>query len=119
VILVAGAGPESARLVAERHRAAIERLDPGSTGPKQVTLSVGLAVFEPDRSHESPEELLRRADTALYDAKRAGRNRVVMGRRSSAPPESRSTTPRPARLADPGGEPSYPAPALSTGRAQQ
>lgn len=38
-----------------------------------VTLSIGVAVFEPDGG-ETDESLLKRADNALYDAKRAGRN---------------------------------------------
>jgi two-component system cell cycle response regulator len=40
-----------------------------------VTASVGLATLE--RSDDSPGVLLKRADQALYAAKRDGRNRVV------------------------------------------
>jgi diguanylate cyclase len=40
-----------------------------------VTISVGAAQFG---GKESPEELLERADTALYAAKNAGRNRVEL-----------------------------------------
>jgi diguanylate cyclase (GGDEF)-like protein len=40
-----------------------------------VTVSLGVAAF-PDHAKES-EELLRRADEALYLAKQAGRDRVV------------------------------------------
>ncbi len=39
-----------------------------------VTLSAGVAEYRPG---ESVEDVLRRADHALYDAKRAGRDRVV------------------------------------------
>src|SRR5579871_4967897 len=39
----------------------------------QVTLSVGVAVARPG---DTMEALLERADAAMYDAKRAGRNRV-------------------------------------------
>lgn len=39
----------------------------------QVTLSVGVAQYEPG---ESPSALIHRADEALYHAKRTGRNRV-------------------------------------------
>jgi len=41
-----------------------------------VTLSVGVACSDP-ATPLSPEDLLRRADAALYEAKRAGRNRVM------------------------------------------
>lgn len=40
-----------------------------------VTLSIGLAGF--DARSERTEDIIARADAALYDAKRAGRNRVV------------------------------------------
>lgn len=40
-----------------------------------VTVSVGVALFP--RDARGPEDLLRRADAALYAAKRAGRDRVA------------------------------------------
>ena len=40
-----------------------------------VTASVGVAAL--NSSADTPESLLRRADQALYVAKRDGRNRVV------------------------------------------
>jgi two-component system cell cycle response regulator len=78
VLVIAGAGPESARLVGERHRKTIETIDFSAVGPKQVTMSMGVAIFEPTSEDETVEELLRRADLALYRAKHAGRNCVVM-----------------------------------------
>ena len=42
----------------------------------RVTASVGIATLE--RSDDSVEALLKRADGALYAAKRDGRNRVVV-----------------------------------------
>ena len=41
----------------------------------QVTISIGVSGFEPNARRDSMD-LLRRADAALYRAKRAGRNRV-------------------------------------------
>lgn len=47
-----------------------------SVGPLNVTVSVGVA---PARgADEAPEALFSRADAALYEAKRAGRDRVVL-----------------------------------------
>ena len=40
-----------------------------------VTVSVGIAVYR--RGADDPEHLLRRADEALYRAKREGRDRAV------------------------------------------
>ncbi len=54
---------------AEDIRAAISSSDAG------MTVSIGVAGFQPTLQLE-PESLLRRADAALYAAKRAGRNRV-------------------------------------------
>jgi diguanylate cyclase (GGDEF)-like protein len=51
----------------------ITRADDGNMG--QVTLSIGIAVAE---EGGSLERLMQRADTALYRAKRAGRNRVEL-----------------------------------------
>lgn len=61
-------------IVAERIRAAIEQL-PFLVGERQVRLSasLGCATYEPG---EAQEQLLRRADQALYFAKHAGRNQV-------------------------------------------
>ena len=41
----------------------------------RVTASVGIATLE--RTDDTPESLFKRADNALYSAKREGRNRVV------------------------------------------
>jgi predicted signal transduction protein with EAL and GGDEF domain len=64
--------------VAERLRVQVESMPGVPGGPKQVTLSVGSTVFDPQKHHESAADLMRRADSALYAAKRAGRNRVVV-----------------------------------------
>jgi diguanylate cyclase (GGDEF)-like protein/PAS domain S-box-containing protein len=44
-----------------------------------VTISLGIAAYPPHQMLRSCEDLLIRADQALYAAKRAGRNQSVMG----------------------------------------
>ena len=64
-----------ARRIAQRIRLAISGL-PGSTSSEPlVTTSIGVAIVPP-ASDLDREDLIEMADTALYAAKRAGRNRV-------------------------------------------
>ena len=59
-----------ARIVAERLRKAVKAL------PEPVpTVSIGIAQWQP---HGSAQEMIRRADEALYSEKEAGRDRVVV-----------------------------------------
>lgn len=67
---------EKASIVSKRLLKAISnnKIDYGSK-KHTVTISIGIVVCE-NGSIPSLEELLRRADNALYDAKKSGRNRV-------------------------------------------
>ncbi len=61
-----------------RHAIAERRVPAGDGGPvRSITASVGIAAF-PDSGGVTAEDLLRRADRALYRAKRAGKNRVEL-----------------------------------------
>ncbi len=64
--------------VAERIRKSVEQRDfVLSFGQKiNITVSIGITTF-PDITSD-PEKLLEQADIALYNAKRSGRNRVVV-----------------------------------------
>ncbi|MDY6921715.1 MAG: diguanylate cyclase [Pseudomonadota bacterium] len=65
-----------AREVAERIRRQIETLVVESDSqPLNVTISIGVAML--DRLTESKDDLIKRADDALYQSKREGRNRVT------------------------------------------
>ena len=76
-VLTATEDASSAHLAAERVRDGVAKHDWGRVAPDlQVTVSLGVAVCQPD---ESIEQLLARADAALYAAKRAGRDCVRMG----------------------------------------
>ncbi len=75
--LLPGAGLQSAVGIAERLRSSIAELSiPHDAGPNgQVTVSIGVAVAHPRRG-TGGELLVQQADNALYEAKRAGRDRV-------------------------------------------
>lgn len=76
VILMAGAGVELARERAERLRAAVKTLKITGAALETVTISAGVALY-PDHGDDS-FALLRAADKALYESKRAGRDRISM-----------------------------------------
>ena len=61
--------------IAERIRAAVE-VPSVNAGSKTISVTVSLGVTYSQDSDDDPEKLLFRADHALYEAKRAGRNQV-------------------------------------------
>jgi two-component system cell cycle response regulator len=78
LVVLADATPEIVAGVAERLRGATaEATFPLMSAGRaiNVTVSVGAAIAS--ESGESAAELLKRADEALYQAKRQGRNRVI------------------------------------------
>ena len=75
LVILPGCGPRTVSALAERLRQRIAA-EPITNDDREihVTLSLGVAVGD----GELPaEDLIRAADTALYEAKRTGRNRVV------------------------------------------
>ncbi len=65
--------------IAENLRKAVATLGlkNGASGPEMVTVSVGLSTFDPATDSGTVDEIVGRADAALYEAKHRGRNRVV------------------------------------------
>ncbi|NBB60379.1 diguanylate cyclase [Pseudomonas sp. ODNR1LW] len=76
LILLSNTSREAAALVGERLRCAVQAEDYAANGcTVELTVSLGCSTLLPG---ESAESLLRRADSALYVAKREGRNRLTM-----------------------------------------
>ncbi|MFZ2990035.1 sensor domain-containing diguanylate cyclase [Ideonella sp.] len=79
-VLMPQAGTEGALIVAERIREAVSALViETSCGATGITVSVGICCLVPGEDCQAPL-LLQRADEALYQAKRNGRNRVELAR---------------------------------------
>ena len=78
---------DSAQAFAERLRESVAAM-PLTTHQGRplphVTVSVGVAASSEADGRKSPEEVLREADAAMYEAKRAGKNRVVGYRSAEA-----------------------------------
>lgn len=47
-------------------------------GRKRVVITVSIGVAEPDETGVEPDDVIRNADQALYEAKRTGRNRICL-----------------------------------------
>ena len=72
-------GKQSAGFVANKIKNLIElhKFDYEETQPNgKLTISMGIATFPNDAM--APDDLVKKADTRLYRAKKAGRNRVVV-----------------------------------------
>lgn len=76
VVLLSSASEEEAGTIAERIRHNIESLCfPAPANKLKVTASLGVCL---DEGHSRHEDILRRADEAMYQAKEAGGNRVKL-----------------------------------------
>jgi two-component system cell cycle response regulator len=78
VVIMPDTGLETAQRIAERlrlHVAGSSFRVSGVEDPLHVTISIGVACT--GEVEESPDQLLKRADEAVYDAKAKGRNQVV------------------------------------------
>ena len=77
VVLMPDTDTAQAEAVAERVRQAMaeKTFEVGTARALSVTVSVGVSIRE--SLADTPEGLIKRADVALYRAKREGRNRVI------------------------------------------
>jgi diguanylate cyclase (GGDEF)-like protein len=77
LLVLTATTPAAALHGLERIRVALTKFDWGALAPGlRMTASIGVAGL---RRGETVAQLLNRADTAMYEAKRGGRDRVVIG----------------------------------------
>ena len=90
VVVMPGADYDKAYRMAERFRETVMAIDTRRwLQDRRITVSVGLTMSR--ESGDTPSTMLQRADAALYEAKRAGRNCVKAN--LPAPAEVSSTAP--------------------------
>ncbi|MGD9724087.1 MAG: diguanylate cyclase [Pirellulales bacterium] len=97
VVLCADCTNAAAARRAEEIRKIISELPHAALGGKEITASFGVTEIQPG---DTPESMLRRADRALLEAKRLGRNMVVqlgngMGDDSEVPADAPAWQHRP------------------------
>jgi diguanylate cyclase (GGDEF)-like protein len=79
ILLLPETDLQGAKLVAQRLRSAVEQATffTGTAGNSEhITISIGVALFPEEARFK--RDLLEASDTALYEAKSQGRNRVVL-----------------------------------------
>jgi len=80
VIMLPMTDAQNAHSLAERIREEVAAIRmPTEKGDASVTLSIGIAEIIHSAQTGSAEDLIRRADEAMYAAKNAGRNRTEIG----------------------------------------
>ncbi|HZQ83901.1 MAG TPA: GGDEF domain-containing protein [Acidimicrobiales bacterium] len=94
-VLVEGVDEHSPEALAQRLLDALAT--PFAVAPHRIVVgaSIGIAVSRGIPSHPTADELVRTADAAMYDAKRAGKGRVAV--RDLSAPALRSVDPLPDR----------------------
>lgn len=101
LLILPNTGPDQATTTADRIRQnfAKKPIDVGHGIVLRQTVSIGVATWD---GYESPEDLERRADEAMYVAKRTGRDRV------SVSPSDRPHTPPPPPSTGPSSQGAVP-----------
>ena len=90
VIILPETSSSKAKHIAEEIRVAIEDLQilhKASDVSDHITVSLGVATQIPTR-HTKPHGLINLADEAMYEAKRKGRNQVIVANQSDTTHEN-------------------------------
>ncbi|MSQ35573.1 MAG: GGDEF domain-containing protein [Dehalococcoidia bacterium] len=87
VVMLPETGLRPATIVGEKLRAAIAAAAVEGDAGTRLTVSVDVAAY-PDCAADSAPALVQLADSALYEAKRGGRNRVVTAAGGASAPEA-------------------------------
>ena len=77
VIILPGCDTDDARRAAERLRSAVEARVFPIVGARNAQVTISLGVATASDNGDTPDTLLKSADSALYQAKEHGRNRVI------------------------------------------
>ncbi|MBI5805370.1 response regulator [candidate division TA06 bacterium] len=75
IVIFSDTKEDQAMIIAQRIRAAVEQKK--FIEGKDQTASVSIGLTQSSKQDNSGEDIIKRADDALYQAKRAGKNRVV------------------------------------------
>jgi diguanylate cyclase (GGDEF)-like protein len=80
VAICPGADAQAAEAIAQRILEVCRLPVPVPDGIISASVSVGISLYEPGlHPHPNAQQLLVRADAAMYDAKRAGKDRATLG----------------------------------------
>ncbi|MCV3768720.1 diguanylate cyclase [Rhizobium sp. TRM95796] len=77
-VILPNTSAQDALVIADELRQRVRSLDLRHEASEKsiVTISVGVAAFDPDASPKTPDQFVNQADEALYSAKAAGRDAV-------------------------------------------
>jgi diguanylate cyclase (GGDEF)-like protein len=78
LLILPGAGVDAALPVCERMRRAVEARVPALTGQASRPISISVGIAARTRDDRGVDDLIGRADAALYRAKAAGKNRCAL-----------------------------------------
>jgi len=90
-VVLPGIALDEARLIAERLRRRVEAMILATNDGESlhVTVSIGVSQLRPDDDDGSLDQVLERADEALYRAKANGRNRIELSADEAPEPPAR------------------------------